>query len=163
MLILDASGNVYGTTYGGGQKGGGTIYELSPTAFAGPATYIRLDADGQHVDIWNINHRNWPDLEIATAQSNLCMTFTGRSERLGIDFSNGDPLPLGIRPHLAIVVRGKTPYKLFGSSGNDSITANSSLVNFDGYPISFNEADHDLSLFRAVVPIALQSILAGLC
>ncbi len=31
-LIFDASGNLYGTTNGGGAYGGGTVFELSPTA-----------------------------------------------------------------------------------------------------------------------------------
>jgi uncharacterized repeat protein (TIGR03803 family) len=31
-LILDASGNLYGTTYGGGPNGGGTAFELVPAA-----------------------------------------------------------------------------------------------------------------------------------
>jgi uncharacterized repeat protein (TIGR03803 family) len=31
-VIFDASGNLYGTTYGGGAYGGGTVFELSPTA-----------------------------------------------------------------------------------------------------------------------------------
>jgi uncharacterized repeat protein (TIGR03803 family) len=29
-LIMDGVGNLYGTTYGGGAKGGGTVFELSP-------------------------------------------------------------------------------------------------------------------------------------
>jgi uncharacterized repeat protein (TIGR03803 family) len=31
-LTLDAGGNIYGTTYAGGQFGGGTVFELSPAA-----------------------------------------------------------------------------------------------------------------------------------
>jgi uncharacterized repeat protein (TIGR03803 family) len=31
-LIFDASGNLYGTTYGGGVHGGGTVFELTPAA-----------------------------------------------------------------------------------------------------------------------------------
>src|ERR1035438_5403836 len=31
-LIFDASGNLYGTTGGGGAYGGGTVFELMPTA-----------------------------------------------------------------------------------------------------------------------------------
>jgi uncharacterized repeat protein (TIGR03803 family) len=30
-LIMDGSGNLYGTTWGGGSGGGGTVYELSPS------------------------------------------------------------------------------------------------------------------------------------
>ncbi len=33
-LVLDAAGNLYGTTYGGGAHGFGTVFELSPTAGA---------------------------------------------------------------------------------------------------------------------------------
>jgi uncharacterized repeat protein (TIGR03803 family) len=31
-VILDAAGNVYGTTFMGGKGGAGTVYELSPAA-----------------------------------------------------------------------------------------------------------------------------------
>jgi len=34
-LILDASGNLYGTTYAGGSLSGGTVFELKPTAGGG--------------------------------------------------------------------------------------------------------------------------------
>jgi uncharacterized repeat protein (TIGR03803 family) len=34
-LIFDASGNLYGTTFGGGKYGGGTVFELSPNADGG--------------------------------------------------------------------------------------------------------------------------------
>src|ERR1700689_802499 len=31
-LVMDAAGNLYGTTVGGGAHGGGTVFELSPSA-----------------------------------------------------------------------------------------------------------------------------------
>lgn len=31
-LLIDASGNLYGTTYSGGARGGGTVFELTPNA-----------------------------------------------------------------------------------------------------------------------------------
>jgi uncharacterized repeat protein (TIGR03803 family) len=34
-LIFDAAGNLYGTTSGGGTYGGGTVFELTPTAGGG--------------------------------------------------------------------------------------------------------------------------------
>jgi uncharacterized repeat protein (TIGR03803 family) len=34
-VIFDASGNLYGTTFGGGLNGGGTVFELTPTASGG--------------------------------------------------------------------------------------------------------------------------------
>ncbi|MFZ0322229.1 MAG: choice-of-anchor tandem repeat GloVer-containing protein [Candidatus Sulfotelmatobacter sp.] len=36
-LIFDSAGNLYGTTYGGGSEGGGTVFKLSPTT-SGPWT-----------------------------------------------------------------------------------------------------------------------------
>ena len=36
-LVFDTQGNLYGTTYGGGTNGGGTVFELSPTS-SGPWT-----------------------------------------------------------------------------------------------------------------------------
>ena len=36
-LALDANGNLYGTTNGGGQFGNGTVFELTPPAVSGEA------------------------------------------------------------------------------------------------------------------------------
>ena len=34
-LIMDESGDLYGTTYGGGVNGGGTVFELFPPSMPG--------------------------------------------------------------------------------------------------------------------------------
>jgi uncharacterized repeat protein (TIGR03803 family) len=59
-VILDQSGNLYGATFDGGANGGGTVYELSPSAgtwtltvlysftggYGGPYNKLTFDADG---------------------------------------------------------------------------------------------------------------------
>ncbi len=59
-LILDAAGNLYGTTFDGGINGGGTVYELSPSngawtfttlysftgGYGGPYNKLTFDASG---------------------------------------------------------------------------------------------------------------------
>jgi uncharacterized repeat protein (TIGR03803 family) len=59
-LILDASGNLYGTTFDGGINGGGTVYELSPSGgswtfttlysftggYGGPYNKLTFDSKG---------------------------------------------------------------------------------------------------------------------
>lgn len=36
-VILDAHGNLYGTTFGGGPRGAGTVFELAPSGLPGGA------------------------------------------------------------------------------------------------------------------------------
>ena len=47
-LIVDASGNLYGTTYGGGQNGGGVVYRLAPSG--GGFTYSALYTFSEYCD-----------------------------------------------------------------------------------------------------------------
>jgi uncharacterized repeat protein (TIGR03803 family) len=47
-LIIDASGNLYGTTYGGGPNGGGVVYKLAPSD--GGFTYSALYTFSEYCD-----------------------------------------------------------------------------------------------------------------
>jgi uncharacterized repeat protein (TIGR03803 family) len=47
-LTIDASGNLYGTTYGGGQNGGGVVYKLAPSD--GGFTYSALYTFSEYCD-----------------------------------------------------------------------------------------------------------------
>lgn len=50
-LIIDGSGNLYGTTYGGGQNGGGVVYKLAPSD--GEWTYSALYTFSEYCDSWS--------------------------------------------------------------------------------------------------------------
>ncbi|MGA2902856.1 MAG: choice-of-anchor tandem repeat GloVer-containing protein [Candidatus Korobacteraceae bacterium] len=49
-LIIDASGNLYGTTYGGGQNGGGVVFKLAPSE--GGFAYSVLYTFSEYCDSW---------------------------------------------------------------------------------------------------------------
>ena len=71
-LILDASGNLYGTTFDGGINGGGTVYQLSPSTsgwtftvlysfvggYGGPYNKLTLDSNGNLYGFTNAEGAN---------------------------------------------------------------------------------------------------------
>lgn len=71
-VILDKAGNIYGTTFDGGVNGGGTVWEMSPSAsgwtfntiysfvglYGGPYNKLTLDADGTLYGFTNADGAN---------------------------------------------------------------------------------------------------------
>ena len=71
-VVVDAAGNLYGTTFDGGINGGGTVYELSPSAggwkfavlysftggYGGPYNKLTLDATGNIYGFTNAEGAN---------------------------------------------------------------------------------------------------------
>jgi len=71
-VILDKAGNIYGTTFDGGINGGGTVYELSPSAsgwtfntiysfvglYGGPYNKLTLDKNGNLYGFTNADGSN---------------------------------------------------------------------------------------------------------
>ncbi len=59
-VVMDSSGNLYGTTYSGGESGAGTVFELSPVPEPAGSSLIGLGACG--VLVWR--RRRWQQLAV---------------------------------------------------------------------------------------------------
>ena len=79
-VILDASGNVYGTTYGGGPYGFGTVYKLSPSPTGQYSETILWSFQGLQ------DGANPVSALIMDSAGNLCGTTGGSSNYYGTVF-----------------------------------------------------------------------------
>ena len=72
-------------------------YYAPPTALAGSAVYLKLDADGVHTDVW-ANATGTGAVAQSLVRANLsALAFTGTAaaNTVTVDFSAGNPLPAG--------------------------------------------------------------------
>jgi hypothetical protein len=111
-----------------------TIQEIITTGtftLSGPNEYLRLDADGKTLDIWNATAAvGQPDQQIALASINgLAISAPSGSENVTVDFSNGDPLPSSGMAFTG-PSGGTNILNIDGSTGNDIATVNGSSVVF---------------------------------
>jgi uncharacterized repeat protein (TIGR03803 family) len=74
-LIADANGDLFGTTYGGGANGQGTVFEITNTGFVATINPVMLDAvfDGAH----NLTTLN------GTAQANSSVSVFDGNDLIG--------------------------------------------------------------------------------
>jgi uncharacterized repeat protein (TIGR03803 family) len=87
-LILDASGNLYGTTFDGGMHGGGTAFELTPLG-GGNWNMTTLHSFGEGAD----GNELWGDLTFDAAGNLYGVTDGGGNQNAGTAFElspNGD-------------------------------------------------------------------------
>jgi CARDB len=109
----------------------------APLALTGSIEYLRLDADGHTLDIWNsLTPTGSPTQQITlSAISALSLATVSGSQVDTIDFSMGDPLPAGgmifTGPN-----GGANALNIVGTTGNDSVTVNGSTVTFSNATIS---------------------------
>ena len=105
-VILDKAGNIYGTTFGGGDNGGGTVYELSPSggswtlttlysfsgSYGGPYNKLTFDAHGNIYGATNSDGANGLGMVFKLTPNNGAWTFTDL-----YDFTGGSDggLPYG--------------------------------------------------------------------
>jgi uncharacterized repeat protein (TIGR03803 family) len=68
-----------------------------PLTLTANTTYVRVDADKQHLDVWNnATATGTPNQSIlATSISNVTYTGPAGRDLVVIDYSNGDPVPAG--------------------------------------------------------------------
>ncbi len=117
----------------------GTVASGSPLTLTGPANYLKLDADGQHVDIWNSTSDSGTISQSILLSQISLMQFAGSaaSDSLTIDFSAGDPLPGGLSFDGGS--GGQNTLNIIGSSGSDSMSVGSSSILFGSVPITYTD------------------------
>ena len=102
-----------------------------PVTLSAAAEYLRLDADGQTLDIWNaMTPTGSPARQVAVAAiSSLTVAAAGGSESVTADFANGDPLPASGLTFTG-PAGGTNVLALLGTAGNDAVTVGGSTVTF---------------------------------
>ena len=107
-----------------------TVYtNLHPVPLSGSVFYLKLDADGQHLDVWNgPSPTGSPSQSVAVSDiSMLSVTGVASGTSLTVDFSAGDPLPTtGLT--FAGVAGVANVLSVIGTAGNDAITVNGTTV-----------------------------------
>jgi guanyl-specific ribonuclease Sa len=116
----------------------GTVVAGSPLLLSGPASYLKLDADGQHVDVWDSTDDSGTVSQSVLLSQISSMSYAGSSadDSLTVDFSAGDPL---IAAGLSFDggSAGQNNLNIIGTSGNDSVSLGSSTVLFGSVPITY--------------------------
>jgi hypothetical protein len=99
--------------------------------------YLRLDADGQHVDVWNNNTGTGTIAQqvLRTQSTALTLTTNGGVGSFTVDNSAGNVFITG---GLTLAGDASTALKIIGSGNGDSITANASQIVFNGNTINFS-------------------------
>lgn len=109
-VVLDAAGNLYGTTFDGGINGGGTVYELSPSSagwtfttlysfsggYGGPYNKLTLDDKGNIYGFTNAEGANGLGSVFKLARANGAWSFTDLH-----DFAGGND---GASPYGSVAV-----------------------------------------------------------
>ena len=117
------------------------VHAAIPSAVAvvltGPVNYIRLDSDGA-MDVYpNTTGTGTPVQYLA---SSVTVNGTSAASNLIIDFSAGDPLPAS-----GLTANGSTGgmnLTIIGSSGNDTLSVNSTAASFNStIPINYSNVN----------------------
>jgi hypothetical protein len=100
-----------------------------PLILSAAVEYIRLDADGQHVDIWNNATASGTPAQSILLSTISSVSYAGPAggDQVIVDFSNGDPLP----PSGLSFAGGSATNTLevIGTTGNDAATVNGSTIS----------------------------------
>jgi guanyl-specific ribonuclease Sa len=116
----------------------GSVVSGSPLVLSGPATYLKLDADGLHVDLWNsTTDTGSPSQSLLLTQiSQMSYTGSAADDSLTIDFSAGDPLiPSGLSFDGG--TGGQNSLNIIGTSGGDSMSVGASTISFGSIPVTY--------------------------
>ncbi len=111
------------TTVAGTGTGTGTL------SLTGPADYLKLDADGQHLDVWTNATGSGAAAQsvLLAGLSGLIVTGAAGGTTLAVDFSAGDPLPAGGLTFAGVAGAANT-LAVIGTAGNDAVTVTGTAV-----------------------------------
>jgi hypothetical protein len=135
------SNEVWITSFGYGLTVGTVSSAVSITT---NDAYIKLEADGVHLDVWNnTTATGTPTQYLLSTVSSVTYTGPAGNDNLILDFSAGDPLPTS---GIAFTGgAGQNTLKIIGSISNDALVANAtsltfSTTSFGSAPISYTGA-----------------------
>jgi len=119
----------------------------APLVLAGPTNYLKLDADGVTLDVWNNGTGSGtPDTQIALSLiTTISFAGTFASDALTVDFSAGNPLA-AITPGLSYSGGGgaSDALNVIGTAGNDTVNVGVSSIDlsatFGSTTISYSGA-----------------------
>jgi hypothetical protein len=103
----------------------------------GTAEYLRLDNDGQTLDIWNATTDSGSPSQQFTVAGIISLSVAASSgtQLLTVDFSNGDPLP-AVGMSFTGPIGGANTLTIIGSTGNDSLGVSVSKATFNNATVS---------------------------
>ena len=107
--------------------------------------YLKLDADAQHMDMWNGTADSGTPAQSFLISNYSSMTCAGPAggDLSILDFSNGDPLPASALTFTG--GGGQNTLEIIGTSGNDAATVNGSTITvsaaFGSASIAYSSAN----------------------
>ena len=116
----------------------GSVVVGSPLVLTGQANYLKLDADGLHVDVWNSTDDSGAVSQSVLLSQISSMSYAGSAadDSLTIDFSAGDPLIAGGLSFDGGSA-GQNSLNIIGDAGNDSVSVGASKILFGSIPITY--------------------------
>ncbi len=149
-ILSSASGSVHnlaGVELDGDDNGtpGGnyvTTFTINsaPLNLSGSVEYLKLDADGVHIDVWNNSTATGLPAQSVVLADTSSVTYSGPAggDLFILDFSAGDPLPAS---GLSFVGgSAQNTLKIIGTTGNDTAVVNASSITVNSVPISYSAA-----------------------
>jgi hypothetical protein len=110
----------------------------TPLNLAGPAFYLRLDGDGQHLDIWTNTSGTGAynrQVLLGTVQ-NIAVQGTTGTDSVVVDFSAGDPLPAAGLTDTGGGNGTADTLLVIGSAGSDTVVSSTGQIVVNGTPIN---------------------------
>jgi hypothetical protein len=110
-----------------------TVTNITPS----PTYYLRLDADGQHIDLYNNSTGTGTVMQqfLYSQQTTLTLTASTGAGSITIDNSAGDVVPTG---GLTLVGNGTTALKIIGSGNGDTVSLNAGSFVYNSVAINFS-------------------------
>jgi hypothetical protein len=110
-----------------------TVTTIAPS----PNYYLRLDADAQHIDLYNNPTGTGTVTQqfLYSQQSSLSLTTSNGAGSITIDNSAGNVVPTG---GLTLTGDGSTTLKLIGSGNGDTVALNAKSLVYNGVSLNFS-------------------------